>query len=108
MKRYSKTFIILNKDLENKTVQKKEYKDEFYEYWIYKEGKSSILGLDGKAVGDGNFQLSAIIACEHNSNHIKEQTNKGMLIEGLKFTNDKHGNDLSEYLSAISKPFSLA
>jgi len=103
MKRYSKNFIILNKDLENKTVQKKEYKDEFYEYWIYREGQSSLLGLDGKPMGNNRKELYAIITCEYNSTHIKEETPKGYLIEGLKFTNDKHGNDLSEYLGKTGR-----
>lgn len=103
MKRYSKNFIILKKDLANKIVQKKEYKNEFYEYWIYEEGKGTLLGLDGKPIGDGNFKLKSIIACEHNSNHIKGETPKAYLVEGLKFTNDKNGKDLAIYLNKTGR-----
>lgn len=97
MKRYSKGFIILKKDLASNKVQKKEYKNDFYEYWIYKEKTSSLMGIDGKYLGTGDFELSVIIACEHNSNHIKGETEKAYFVEGYRFTDDEQGNDLSEY-----------
>lgn len=88
--------------MKNKNTTAKLIK-EFYEYWIYKKGQSSLLGTDGKHIGNKKFSLKAIIVCEHNSKRIKKETPKAYLIEGIRFTNDGNGNDLATYLSKTER-----
>ena len=99
MKRFSKEFAILKEDLKNKIVQKKNYKTEYTEYWIYKEGETSLIDVFGKKIGDGNFKLKYIIACDYGTNHISKETSKAYFVTGVRFDEE----DLRNYLNKTQR-----
>ena len=95
-----KGFIILNKDLEKKSVQKKRYK-EFTEYWIYrvKKEKGNIYLPSGRKniLQAGKTYLYAIIVCE--TNHISKKEKDRFWVKGIKFT-EEH---IKQYLSKTER-----
>jgi len=98
--RPSKHFVIVRKDLENKMVIKKNFRDVI-EYWIYKPKQSTLI-LTKEAQQAMPKELSSIIMCVND--HIQCKDGEGAItIEGVKFTNDVTGNDLQEYLNKTGR-----
>lgn len=98
-------WIIFFKDLKNGLVRKENftYKGQHYtEYYIYKvkKTKTGLFDARGKFIlrKDDRPTLSALICCGASQSHIKKNLPDSLIVEGIKFTNDKYGNDINEYL----------
>jgi hypothetical protein len=102
MIRPSKWYIILKKDLESGTVKKKNWKD-LIEYWVYNPKKSDLVAPDGEQLELEDSELSSIIACGRE--HIQDDDERRLFIEGVKFTDDIEGNDLAEYLKKTGRGY---
>ena len=94
MIRPSNAFVIFKKDLKSGKATRKHY-DNLIEYWIYRQKESDIVDSTGKKVkleGRNNSYLHCIIVCE--GSHITKETEKGILINGVRFTE----KDMENYL----------
>ena len=98
MVRYSKSYIIIKKDLEEGFVKKHTYKS-VVEYWCYKAKKSRIFKLDGSPATLRNIDdatLSCIIVC---NDHFKEEKDNTFIVKGYRFDE----NDMEDYLRKTSR-----
>lgn len=97
MQRYSEGFFLFNKDFKNGLIKKKKYKD-LTEYWVYSGRETKIVNVKGEFWKDMNDRkLSGIIVCK--GTHIIKKGTKGIMIAGVKFT-DEH---LQNYLSKTNR-----
>lgn len=94
MIRPSKHFIIYKKDLQNRTVVKKDFKG-LTEFWIFTPKKTDLI-LSNSAKQQLDKELTIIILC--GNNYIMVENEEAFAVEGVKFTNDEKGNDLHNYL----------
>lgn len=89
-------FTIFKKDLNSGLIKKKERKN-LIEYWIYRQKESPLYSLDGKKMKTNEIdKLHCIILCDKD--HITEEGQKGYFVNGVRFTDDERGNDLTNYL----------
>lgn len=95
MQRYSDAFNIRKTDI-GKSVIKKTYK-ELTEWWIYREREGRFVDLTGQKMKTGDRYLYCVIACEGNYG-IRQENEEFIAVEGMKFTDDECGDDLTDYL----------
>jgi hypothetical protein len=103
MIRSSAKFPIFFEDLKSGDVQVYNFtfKGKHYvEYWIYKSEKinTGIYDMYGHPIKrrKGKKVLEAIICCP--TTHITKKTSEYIHVAGHKFSNDRHGNHVNEYL----------
>ena len=94
--RESNAFNINKADI-GKSVIKKKYKD-LTEWWIYRTKKSRFVDARGKGLNTAETYLYCIIVCADEYG-IRQQNEKFIAIEGIKFTEE----DLDDYLSKTGR-----
>lgn len=103
MMRPSKYFVIKDDDIKNGFVIKRRYKD-LNEYWVYRNTKSSsLVNVMCKPMAIEEKYLFAIISCGDNHITLRDNEQKFVEIEGMRFTDDLESNDLDNYLCKTNR-----